>query len=120
MAGAPISVMEGYDETEEAQLVLREVASLTRPANGGKARYRLGDIAVMYRVNAQSRAFEESCLRHGVPYQVVGGMKFYQRQEVKDLAAYLKPGRQLERRRQLGTGYQPAQAEASDAGQWTS
>ena len=90
VTGAPISVMEGYDETEEAQLVLREVASLTRPANGGKARYRLGDIAVMYRVNAQSRAFEESCMRHGVPYQLVGGMKFYQRQEVKDLAAYLK------------------------------
>ena len=90
VSGAPISVMEGYDESEEAQLVLREVASLTRSANGGKARYRLGDIAVMYRVNAQSRAFEESCLRHGVPYQVVGGMKFYQRQEVKDLAAYLK------------------------------
>ena len=90
VTGAPISVMEGYDESEEAQLVLREVASLTRPANGGKARYRLGDIAVMYRVNAQSRAFEESCMRHGVPYQVVGGMKFYQRQEVKDLAAYLK------------------------------
>ena len=90
VTGAPISVMEGYDETEEAQLVLREVASLTRPVNGGKARYRLGDIAVMYRVNAQSRAFEESCMRHGVPYQLVGGMKFYQRQEVKDLAAYLK------------------------------
>ena len=90
VAGAPISVMEGYNETEEAQLVLREVESLTRPVNGGKARYRLGDIAVMYRVNAQSRAFEESCLRHGVPYQLVGGMKFYQRQEVKDLAAYLK------------------------------
>ena len=90
VTGAPISVMEGYDESEEAQLVLREVASLTRSTNGGTARYRLGDIAVMYRVNAQSRAFEESCLRHGVPYQVVGGMKFYQRQEVKDLAAYLK------------------------------
>ncbi len=88
--GAPISVMEGYDEGEEAQLVLREVASLTRPANGGKARYRLGDIAVMYRVNAQSRAFEESCMRHGVPYQLVGGTRFYHRQEVKDLAAYLK------------------------------
>ena len=90
VTGAPINVMEGYDEGEEAQLVLREVASLTRPTNGGKARYRLGDIAVMYRVNAQSRAFEESCMRHGVPYQLVGGMKFYQRQEVKDLAAYLK------------------------------
>ena len=44
----------------------------------------------MYRVNAQSRALEEACLRYGVPYQVVGGMKFYQRQEVKDIIAYLR------------------------------
>ena len=55
--------------------------------NGGIG---LGDIAVMYRVNAQSRALEEACLRYGVPYQVVGGMKFYQRQEVKDIIAYLR------------------------------
>ncbi len=87
--GVPIEIAEGYDEEEEAQFVLREVASLTR-GGGSSAPYLLGDIAVMYRVNAQSRALEESCLRYGVPYQVVGGMKFYQRQEVKDLAAYLK------------------------------
>ena len=88
--GVPIEMAEGYDEEEEAQFVLREVGSLTRPTAGKKTQYKLGDIAVMYRVNAQSRALEESCLRYGVPYQVVGGMKFYQRQEVKDLAAYLK------------------------------
>ena len=88
--GVPIEMAEGYDEEEEAQFVLREVGSLTRSTAGKKAQYRLGDIAIMYRVNAQSRALEESCLRYGVPYQVVGGMKFYQRQEVKDLAAYLK------------------------------
>ena len=88
--GVPIEMAEGYDEEEEAQFVLREVGSLMRAGAGKKEPYRLGDIAVMYRVNAQSRALEESCLRYGVPYQVVGGMKFYQRQEVKDLAAYLK------------------------------
>ncbi len=88
--GAPIEVTEGYDEEEEAQFVLREVRNLTRASAGKPAQYKLGDIAVMYRVNAQSRALEESCLRYGVPYQIVGGMKFYQRQEVKDLAAYLK------------------------------
>ena len=88
--GVPIEMAEGYDEEEEAQFVLREVGSLTREGIGEPAQYKLGDIAVMYRVNAQSRALEESCLRYGVPYQVVGGMKFYQRQEVKDLAAYLK------------------------------
>ena len=88
--GVPISMSEGYDEEEEAQLVLKEIASLTRSSGGSPAERKLGDIAVMYRVNAQSRALEESCLRYGIPYQVVGGMKFYQRQEVKDLAAYLR------------------------------
>ena len=87
--GAPIAMAEGYDEEEEAQLVLREVNALTR-GSGGARKYALGEIAVMYRVNAQSRALEEACLRYGVPYQLIGGVKFYQRQEVKDLAAYLR------------------------------
>ena len=89
-SGEPILMAEGYDENEEAQMVLREIGSLTRPTNGADSNYELGDIAIMYRVNAQSRALEEACLRYGVPYQVVGGMKFYQRQEVKDVAAYLR------------------------------
>ncbi len=83
--GVPIVVKEEYNEQDEAQSVVKEIQSLTRSEG-----YDLGDIAVMYRVNAQSRALEESCLRYGVPYQVVGGQKFYQRQEVKDLAAYLR------------------------------
>ncbi len=88
--GELISVTEGYDEQEEAQMVLREIGLLTRSQGGVPARYRLGDVAVMYRVNAQSRALEEACRRYGVPYQLIGGMKFYQRQEVKDIAAYLR------------------------------
>ncbi|MCH7744620.1 MAG: UvrD-helicase domain-containing protein, partial [Chloroflexi bacterium] len=83
--GVPIVVKEEYNEQDEARFVIKEIQNLTR--NEG---YDLGDIAVMYRVNAQSRALEESCLRYGVPYQVVGGQKFYQRQEVKDVAAYLR------------------------------
>ena len=82
--GVPVVVAEAYNEEEEAQTVIKEIQGL---AESGHA---LGDIAVMYRVNAQSRALEESCLRYGVPYQVVGGLKFYHRQEVKDLAAYLR------------------------------
>ena len=83
--GAPIVVREEYNAEDEAQYVIREVQRLTR--NEG---YALGDFAVMYRVNAQSRALEEACLRYGVAYQIVGGLKFYQRQEVKDVAAYLR------------------------------
>ena len=89
-AGEQISIVEGYDEQEEAQIVLREVGQLTRSKGASQAPYRLGDIAVMYRVNAQSRALEEACRRYGVPYQLIGGTKFYQRQEVKDVAAYLR------------------------------
>ena len=89
-AGQPISITEGYDEQEEAQMVLREIGLLTRSKGAAPAPYRLGDVAVMYRVNAQSRALEEACRRYGVPYQLIGGMKFYQRQEVKDIAAYLR------------------------------
>ena len=88
--GVPIVVSEGYNEREEAQFVIREIGVLTRQGGGDDGPYALGDIAVMYRVNAQSRALEEDCLRYGVPYQVVGGLKFYQRQEVKDLTAYLR------------------------------
>lgn len=92
--GVPITIAEGYNEEEEAQFVIREIQSLTRNQEAAVGRKKtgagLGDIAVMYRVNAQSRALEEACLRYGVPYQVVGGMKFYQRQEVKDIIAYLR------------------------------
>ncbi len=92
--GVPITIAEGYNEEEEAQFVIREIQSLTLNQESVVGRKKsgptLGDIAVMYRVNAQSRALEEACLRYGVPYQVVGGMKFYQRQEVKDIIAYLR------------------------------
>ena len=92
--GVPITIAEGYNEEEEAQFVIREIQSLTKNQESVVGRKKsgasLGDIAVMYRVNAQSRALEEACLRYGVPYQVVGGMKFYQRQEVKDIIAYLR------------------------------
>ncbi|MFL2784019.1 MAG: ATP-dependent helicase [Dehalococcoidia bacterium] len=83
--GTPIIVMEGYNEEEEAQLVIREIGRISE--SGG---YSLGNISVMYRVNAQSRAFEMACQRYGVPYQVVGGVKFYQRREIKDITAYLR------------------------------
>ncbi len=82
--GVPITVQEGYNEKEEAQLVVRELDRLVREEG-----YSRTDIAVMYRVNAQSRALEESCLRYGVPYQLVG-LRFYQRQEIKDVTSYLR------------------------------
>ncbi|MBF8268175.1 MAG: ATP-dependent helicase UvrD/PcrA [Dehalococcoidia bacterium] len=83
--GKPVVVGEAYNPEEEAQQVLREIERLKRDEG-----YSLGDCAVMYRVNAQSRALEDGCLRYAVPYRLIGGLRFYQRKEVKDLVAYLR------------------------------
>ena len=83
--GEPIVVGEAYNEADEARMVVGELGRLVQEEG-----YSLGDAAIMYRVNAQSRTFEEACLRHGVPYQLVGSVRFYQRQEIKDVTAYLR------------------------------
>jgi len=83
--GTPVQVYEAYDEAEEATWVLQEVERLR-----GKGEARYGDCVVAYRVNAQSRAFEEACLRYGIPYRLVGALRFYQRREIKDVVAYLR------------------------------
>ncbi len=82
--GDPILVYRAEDELDEAAFVAEEVAAGV--ARG--RRYR--DFAVFYRTNAQSRALEEVFLRRGIPYTVVGGVRFYERKEVKDLLAYLR------------------------------
>ncbi len=83
--GTPVTVIESYNAEEEAQSVVNEIEKLV-----GQEQIPLKDCAVMYRVNAQSRALEETFLRYGVPYRLVGGTRFYQRQEVKDIIAYLR------------------------------
>jgi DNA helicase-2/ATP-dependent DNA helicase PcrA len=83
--GTPITVIESYNAEEEAQSVVNEIEKLTI-----HEQLSLKDCAVMYRVNAQSRALEESFLRYGVPHKLVGSTRFYQRQEVKDIIAYLR------------------------------
>lgn len=84
-AGVPVTLKEAYDEREEAQYVVAEVEELLR-----SRRHRAGDIAVLYRTNAQSRAIEDTFVRYGVSYKLVGGTRFYERREVKDLLAYLR------------------------------
>jgi DNA helicase-2/ATP-dependent DNA helicase PcrA len=81
--GEQVTVFECRDEHEEARLVCEEIVELLRhrPA---------ADVAVFYRVNAQSRVLEDMLVRQGVAYRVVGGTKFYQRAEIKDLLAYLR------------------------------
>ncbi|MFH1487134.1 MAG: UvrD-helicase domain-containing protein [Chloroflexota bacterium] len=83
--GIPITMVEAYDERDEAQFVVSEVERLA-----SSRLHQAGDCAVMYRTNAQSRALEESFLRYGMPYKLVGGTRFYERREVKDALAYLR------------------------------
>ncbi len=83
--GAQVALAEAYDEDEEARLVLDEVDRLV-----AKDGINPRDVAVMYRINAQSRALEVACNRRGLPYRLVGGLKFYDRAEVKDVLAYLR------------------------------
>ncbi|GAA2078129.1 DNA helicase PcrA [Aeromicrobium halocynthiae] len=75
----------GDDERDEAQFVAEEVDRLT---DAGEA--RPSDVAVFYRTNAQSRVFEEVFMRVGLPYRVVGGVRFYERKEIKDALAYVR------------------------------
>ncbi|MDQ6694659.1 MAG: UvrD-helicase domain-containing protein [Chloroflexota bacterium] len=82
--GEPVTLFEAYDESEEAQYVAREVRRLV--GNG----YSYKDIAVTYRTNAQSREIEQGCMLYKIPYQLVGGVRFYSRKEVKDVLSILK------------------------------
>jgi len=98
--GLKIQRFEAYNEDEEAEWIARQVeglvggrgTALTRRADESDedTKFRARDIAVMYRMNAQSRAIEESFLRYGLRYQLIGGTRFYARREVKDALAYLR------------------------------
>lgn len=87
--GTPITVVECLNEKDEGDFIVREVQGLAR--NGSYTGVRsLDDCVVLYRTNAQSRLLEETFLRSGVPYRIVGGVRFYERKEIKDLLAYLR------------------------------
>lgn len=83
--GDLLIVFEAEDEREESAYVVRTIQSL---ATAKKRPF--SDFAVLYRTNAQSRALEEACLQYSLPYQIVGGLKFYQRKEIKDAISYLR------------------------------
>jgi DNA helicase-2/ATP-dependent DNA helicase PcrA len=83
--GEPIRLISVFDEQEEALAVCGEIEMLI-----GREGFSLSDCAVLYRTNAQSRAFEDVLLRRGIPYRLVGGLRFYERREVKDVLAYLR------------------------------
>ncbi|MES2876313.1 MAG: UvrD-helicase domain-containing protein [Patescibacteria group bacterium] len=83
--GSPVQVHELYDEAEEARLVASRISAQT--AIGAR---RPNDFAVLYRTNAQSYTMERALLQARVPYQIVGGVRFYDRKEIKDIICYLR------------------------------
>lgn len=84
-SGAPVQIYCLPDEAEEANSIAEKISSFV-----GKDGRSYGDFAILYRTNAQSYAFERAFLRYRIPYQIVGGVRFYDRKEVKDIIAYLK------------------------------
>lgn len=84
--GEPIICHRAEDESAEAEFVINQIRSLEFQ----HPELSWGDFAILYRTNAQSRAFEEVLTRFTIPYQVVGGLRFYDRREIKDVLAYLR------------------------------
>ena len=84
--GEKVHVLSVQDEMAEGRTIIQTIERL-RGMNPG---LRLSDFAVLYRTNAQSRSLEESFLRYNIPYQVVGGTRFYDRREIKDILAYMR------------------------------
>jgi DNA helicase-2/ATP-dependent DNA helicase PcrA len=78
--GAPITIQQARDEQDEAKWVASMIRKMNRP---------LSDFAVLYRTNAQSQAFERAFMDYRLPYKLVGGVRFYDRKEIRDIVAYL-------------------------------
>jgi DNA helicase-2/ATP-dependent DNA helicase PcrA len=83
--GELIKLVKTPSDNEEGRFVADSVQELKM-----REHFKNADFAILYRTNAQSRAFEESLRRHNIPYKIYGGMSFYQRKEIKDLLAYMK------------------------------
>lgn len=83
-AGEKITLIEAYSGSDEASRIVAEIQKITHKSS------KLRDIALLYRTNAQSRSIEEGFIRAGIPYVLIGGTKFYERREIKDLLAYLR------------------------------
>ena len=84
-SGLPVQLLYAGSELHEAESIITRIKSSVEQ---GSRQYR--DMAILYRTNAQSRAIEEMCIRYSVPYRIVGGTRFYDRKEIKDIVAYLR------------------------------
>jgi len=87
--GTPVTVVECLNEKDEGDFIVREVKGLVRSA-AFTGIHSLSDCVILYRTNAQSRQLEETLIRSSIPYKIIGGVKFYDRKEIKDALAYLR------------------------------
>nr|WP_226984175.1 DNA helicase PcrA [Halothermothrix orenii] len=83
--GEDLKLYVAFDDKDEASYVCRKIKELKREKN-----YKFSDFAVLYRTNSQSRSVEEMMVKYAIPYQIVGGFRFYDRMEIKDILAYLR------------------------------
>jgi len=83
--GSQIVVFGSNDQNDEIEFIVSEISTLLRVGNNN-----INDFVILYRTNAQSRAVEEVLLQNSIPYRIIGGTKFYERKEIKDILAYLR------------------------------
>ncbi|KAA6345737.1 ATP-dependent DNA helicase PcrA [termite gut metagenome] len=83
--GEPVTILQAYSDTDEGEIIVSKIAELHR-----REKYSYADCTILYRTNAQSRVFEETLRKQGIPYKIYGGLSFYQRKEIKDVIAYFR------------------------------
>jgi DNA helicase-2/ATP-dependent DNA helicase PcrA len=83
--GLPVQLVQLFNERAEGDFIIQTIKTAV---NSRKRQYR--DFAILYRTNAQSRSLEETFIHYGIPYRIVGGLRFYDRKEIKDIIAYLR------------------------------
>jgi DNA helicase-2/ATP-dependent DNA helicase PcrA len=88
--GEKLEITEVESDREEGDLIARKIREKMQSALPEGRQMRYSDFAVLYRMNAQSRSLEEAFMRHQIPYQIIGGTKFFSRKEIKDVLAYLR------------------------------
>lgn len=84
-SGLPVQILQAQNQNAEADMIIRRIEAMV-----SAKRRKYSDYAILYRTNAQSRAIEEMLVRFGVPYKIVGGVRFYDRKEIKDIIAYMR------------------------------
>ncbi len=83
--GDPVTVMTVNDEREEGRMIVQKIGEELR-----KSEHQFSDFAILYRINAQSRVLEDALRAENIPYVIIGGVRFYERKEIKDVLAYLR------------------------------